>query len=154
MRIHKSFVALGLLIAFVLFFELLAHADAGNEQTKITLDTLVQIPGRVLPARTYTFQRMVISQGLHLVQIFNADQAVLYATLDTMPVNPAKATNHTAPTLAQRPGQPDLLVRWFYPGSTTGNEFMYPKQQQKEVTHATQQTAVTDQATSGFKVID
>jgi hypothetical protein len=86
---------------------------------------------------------MGISEGLNIVQIFNADQTVLYATLDTIPVNRANATNRTSLILAEQSGQPDLLVSWFYPGSTTGNEFMYPKQQQKEVTHATQQTAVT-----------
>jgi hypothetical protein len=32
-----SLVTAGLVTAFALFFELRAHADAGNEQTKITL---------------------------------------------------------------------------------------------------------------------
>ena len=50
MKIHKLYIALGLLIAFGLFFELAAHADESNESTKITFSAPIQIPGQVLPA--------------------------------------------------------------------------------------------------------
>jgi hypothetical protein len=63
MRIHRSYIALGLLIAFFLFFELAAHADVGNEQTKVKLNTPVQIPGRVLPAGNYRQQTVVADQA-------------------------------------------------------------------------------------------
>ena len=35
MKIHKVYIALGLMIAFVLFFEFAAHADEMDESTKM-----------------------------------------------------------------------------------------------------------------------
>jgi len=40
----------------------------------------------------------------------------------------------TAITLAEEmAGKPEVFVRWFYPGRTTGHEFIYPQQQEKEI---------------------
>ena len=82
MKIHKLYIALGLMIAFVLFFEFAAHADDPNEQTKITFSTPIQIPGQVLPAGTYIFQQ-ADSNDLNLIQIFTADRGALVATFQT-----------------------------------------------------------------------
>jgi hypothetical protein len=54
MKIHKIYITLGLIIAFVLFFEFAAHADKMDESTKITFRAQIQIPGQVLPAGTYS----------------------------------------------------------------------------------------------------
>ncbi len=50
--------------------------------------------------------------------------------------------------LAERgAGQPDVLLKWFYPGNETGNEFLYSKQKEKELAQVKQQTIVANQAT-------
>ena len=149
MRIHKLYIVLGLVIAFGLFFELAAHADESNQSTKITFNTPIQIPGQVLPAGTYLFQEAAPNDDLNLVQIFNADGSILYATLETVPVERSAAAGETTITLAEaESGKPDLLVRWFYPGRLTGHEFVYSKPQEQEIAQARQQTFVGSQLMS------
>ena len=46
-----------------------------------------------------------------------------------------------------RPGKPDALLKWFYPGRETGNEFVYSKQEEKSLAQDTQQTIVANQHT-------
>ena len=68
MRINKLYIVIGLVIAFALFFELAAHADATNELTKITFSAPVQIPGQVLPAGSYIFEQADPADDLNLVR--------------------------------------------------------------------------------------
>ena len=50
----------------------------------------------------------------------------------------------TAFTLALAKGvEPPAVIAWFYPGRTTGHEFVYPKQEEKELAMATQATQVS-----------
>lgn len=148
MKIHKLYIALGLLIAFGVFFELTAHADETNELTKITFSAPIQIPGQVLPAGTYIFQQAEPNDDLNLIHIFNADGSTLCATLQTVPADRKEATGDTAITLAEpESGQP-ILVKWFYPGRLTGHEFVYPKQQEQEIAHAKQETFVGNESMS------
>ena len=149
MRINKLYIVLGLLIAFGVFFELTAHADETNECTKITFSAPIQIPGQVLPAGTYIFQQAEPNDNLNLVQVFNADRSVLYATLQTVSTERSEATGDTAITLAEpQSGKPDVLLKWFYPGRLTGHEFVYPKQQEQAIAQAKQETFVGNKLTS------
>jgi hypothetical protein len=53
-------------------------------------------------------------------------------------------------TLAQQGSDnPDVLVRWFYGGALTGHEFIYPKQEAKELTQAKLDTFVGGQLVNG-----
>ena len=150
MRIHKLYIVLGMLLAFAVFFELAAHADEANEATTITFSAPIQIPGQVLPAGTYVFQQAEPNDNLNLVQIFNADRSVLYATLETIPAERTEATAHTTIMLAEPETGNPVLVRWFYPGRLTGHEFVYPKAQEQKIAQARQETYVGDRLmTSG-----
>jgi len=142
MRVHKLYIVLGLLIAIGFFFELAAHADESNQLTKITFSAPVQIPGQVLPAGTYTFLQ-ANDDHRDLIQIFNADQTLLLATMQTVPTAAREPADDTTVTLAeQQSGNPPLLVKWFYPGRMTGHEFVYPKEQAHEIAQARQETFV------------
>ena len=110
-----------MLIALGVFFELAAHADDTNEFTKITFGAPVLIPGQVLPAGTYIFQQAEPNDDLNVIQIFNADRATLYATLQTVPAERSEATGDTAITLAEPENGYPVLVKWFYPGRSTGH---------------------------------
>src|ERR1700740_2494493 len=109
MKVNKFYIVLGLLIAFGLFFEIAAYADEANESTQITFSAAVQIPGQVLPAGTYTFQR-ANNDDLDLIQIFNADRTALLATVQTVSTDRMEATGDTATTLAgPESGNPAVL---------------------------------------------
>lgn len=139
---------MGLVIALSLFLELFAHADELDQSTTITFSQAIQIPGQVLPAGTYLFKLADDSSNENVVQIFSADRTVLYATVRTIPTTRQKATGDTVVAVAEPgTGQPDTLLKWFYPGREIGFEFVYPKQKEKELAQDRQQTVVATQAT-------
>jgi hypothetical protein len=147
MEINKSYIAVGLIIALSLFFGLAAHADEADESTTITFSQPIQIPGRVLPAGTYVF-KLASTDDLNAVQVFNADRTVLYANLQTIATDRPEPTDHTVVALAEPgAGQPDVLLKWFYPGRETGKEFLYPQQKEKELAQDKQQTVMATRPT-------
>ena len=149
MKISKRYIAVGMIIAFTLFFELAAHADESNQATTITFSQPIQIPGQILPAGTYSFKLLDSNSDPNVVQIFNSDQTHLYATLQTVATERQDPTGDTAITLAEQGGgKPDALLKWFYPGRDTGHEFVYSGQQEKQLAQDTQQTIVANQATN------
>ena len=147
MKIHKLYIALGMMIAFVLFFEFAAHADETNEQTKITFSTPIQIPGQVLPAGTYIFQQ-ADSSNLNLIEIFNADRSALLATVQAVSAERPEPASDTVITMGEPKTGDPVLVKWFYPGRNIGHEFTYSKQQETELSTAKQQTFVGNKSMS------
>ena len=141
MKINKMYIVIGMVIAFALFFELAAHADLGDQATKITFSEPIQIPGQVLPAGTYLFKLANSDTEQNLVQIFSADRNVLYATIQTIPTERFEPTADTTITVAEEEsGQPVVLLKWFYPGNLTGHEFVYSKEREKQLAQDRQQT--------------
>ena len=79
-------------------------------------------------ARTYVFKILDSQSDRHIVQIFNADETVIYATILAIPNYRLRATDKTVITFRERPvGEPEALRAWFYPGRNWGEEFVYPK---------------------------
>src|SRR6267154_6768252 len=141
MKLSKLSMIAGFIIAFTLIFELAAHADEGNQATKISFNQAVQVPGQTLPAGTYQFVLASDDSNRDIVRIFNANGSGLFATLQTIPAQRGRETDGNSVTLAQRPdGQPAALVTWFYPGTDTGHEFIYPKQVENELAQDAKQT--------------
>src|ERR1700694_5558860 len=146
MKINKAYIVVGMIIAFVLFFEFAAHADEADQTTEIAFSQPIQIPGQILPAGTYLFKLANTGADLDMVQIFNSDRTVLYATLETVPSERSEPTGHTTVTLAeQESGKPDLLLKWFYPGRLTGHEFVYSTEREEELAQDRQQTIEANQ---------
>src|SRR3954470_24134542 len=145
MKIHKSYIAVGMIVAFALFFEIAAHADLGDQATEITFNQPIQVPGQVLPAGTYLF-KLLNGDNLDVVQIFNSDRTHLYATLETIPSETRKVPDDTTVTLVEQgAGQPDVLLTWFYPGNETGHEFIYSNQLEKQIAQDKQQIVIANQ---------
>jgi hypothetical protein len=149
MKINKLYIVIGLIIAFCTFFELAARADEANQETIITFSAPVQIPGQVLPAGTYRFKLAEPDDDQDLVRIFNVNGNVV-ATIDTVAAESRDVTDNTVVTLAApETGEPDFLVKWFYPGNAVGHEFVYPKQQERQIAHATQEAVRANKSTGG-----
>lgn len=118
-----------------------ARADELDQADKLTFSQAVQIPGHVLPAGTYWFVLANINSR-DAVQVFNSDRSVLYGTMWTIPAERAKSTDKTAITFAEPAMQPATLLVWFYPESSTGHQFLYPKPEEHELARAKHQTAI------------
>jgi len=121
-----------------------AKADEWNRKTVMTFSGPVEIPGvhlkgwGVLPAGTYVFKILDSQSDRHIVQIFNADETQVYATILAIPNYRLKATNKTVITFRERPaGEPEALRAWFYPGRNWGEEFVYPKAKAVELAKTT-----------------
>jgi len=76
-----------------------------------------------------------------VVQIFSSDRSSLYATLLTNSAELLKPAEKSTVIFADRKSmQPEAIVNWFYPGRTIGHEFLYSKQDRKEIAQANQRT--------------
>jgi hypothetical protein len=111
-----------------------AKADEWNDKTVISFSAPVEVPGvhlkgwGVLPAGTYVFKLLDSQSDRHIVQIFNKDETVVYATILAIPNYRLRATGKTVVTFRERPaGLPEALRAWFYPGKVWGEEFVYPR---------------------------
>jgi hypothetical protein len=143
MRINKFALVLGVVLTAILFAEVSAHADEGDQSDKLTFSQPIQIPGQVLPAGTYWFKLADPNTDQNLVQIFNSDETRLYATVPTISAERSQPADHTTVTLAEPGnGMPDVLLKWFYPGNTDGHAFVYSKNEEHEVAEYPQQTIV------------
>jgi hypothetical protein len=151
MKINKGYIAVGMIIAFTLLFELVAYADMSDQASKISFSEPIQIPGQILPAGTYLFRLVGSNSDENLVQVFNADGTVLYATLETVPAERAEPTGFTTVTLAEYgPGNPAALVKWFYPGNLIGHEFVYSKQEEKPAQEVQRTIVANHEAKANF----
>jgi hypothetical protein len=134
--IAASFITMLFLLAVLIVLPV-AHADQNNQETRVTFSQPVQIPGRVLPAGTYVFVLPDESLDHFQVRVFNADHTALIATLLTVNAERPRATDNTVFGFAERgSSQPEAIVTWFYPGETSGHEFLYPKPIQQELASA------------------
>ena len=93
-----------------------ARADDWNKKSEITFSAPVEIPGvhlpgwGVLPAGTYMFKLLDSRSDRHIVQIFNREGTIVYATILAIPNYRLQATDKTVITFRERPaGQPEAL---------------------------------------------
>jgi hypothetical protein len=105
-----------------------ARADTWNKKTVVTFSQAVEVPGRVLPAGTYTFKLLDSLSDRNIVQIFNADGSQIIVTILAINNYRLQPTGETVMKFSERPGDsPEALRAWFYPGDAFGQEFVYPK---------------------------
>jgi hypothetical protein len=120
------------------------QADDWNRKTVVTFSQPVETPGihvkgwAVLPPGTYVFKVLDSASDRHIVQIFNQDETMIYATVLAIPNYRLRVTDKTVLTFRETPpGQPDVLRAWFYPGKNFGDEFVYPKERAIELAKVT-----------------
>jgi hypothetical protein len=103
---------------------------------RITFSQAVQIPGRILPAGTYIFQRRMegFAADENLIQISNSDGTRIITFVQTLPATRKNVSEPTEFTFARSPeGQPPALVAWSFPGSLGGHQLLYPKRTEQQV---------------------
>jgi hypothetical protein len=105
-----------------------ARADTWDKKTVVTFSQAVEVPGKILPAGTYTFRLLDSPSDRHIVQIFDADGTQIIATILAINNYRLEPTGETVMKFNETPGDsPEALRAWFYPGDNFGQEFVYPK---------------------------
>jgi hypothetical protein len=149
MKMNKLALVLGFAIASALFLEIVAHADEFDQSTTLTFHQPIQIPGQVLPAGKYQF-KLADPNDMNLVRILSADGAHVYATLQTVATEQREPTGDTILVMAEPGNGPEALLKWFYPGRTTGNQFLYSNEEEQQLARDRQQTIqVNESAEAG-----
>ena len=120
-----------------------AQATEESQQTEVTFNQPVEIPGQVLPAGTYWFVVTGDIFSHDFVRIYSADRKTVYATkltVETLRRRPADGILFTF--AEQKSSKPDVLLNWFFPGETIGHQFQYQKPEEKELAQDKQREVV------------
>jgi hypothetical protein len=141
MRISRLAVFAVCFAALVLTLAFPAVSQTFDKLTYFTFSGPVEVPGgRILPAGKYAFKVLDLGGTRNIVQIFNADQTKLLATVITIPDYRQNPTDHTVITFSETAqGGPPAIKEWFYPDDQYGQEFVYPKNRAVQLAKAANQ---------------
>jgi len=132
MRFHAAVMLMSTSLMFTLVPN--ARADVWNKKTIVDFPQAVEVPGTVLQPGKYVVKLADSQSNRHIVQIFNAREDHVFATILAIPKYRMETPEKTIFTFYELPaGQPEALRSWFYPGDNTGNEFVYPKKRAIEI---------------------
>jgi hypothetical protein len=133
----KATRKMGLLFCMTILIATFSSSARANDFDRLTIFTFkspVELPGDVvLSSGTYVFKLLDVPGNHNIVQIFDQDQTQVYATILT--------TTAERPSLVDKPvvefyptaGGVNALKTWFYPGDTSGQEFVYSKPRAAEL---------------------
>ena len=109
-----------------------AKASDWNRETIAVFHNPVEIPGHVLPAGIYVFKLADVTGDHNTVQVWNAGETVLYATVIAAPDYLTETPSGNRFVFEDREnGAPPLLKSWFHQGNPAGETFMYPGSSEK-----------------------
>lgn len=107
-----------------------SRADEIDKKTVVTLDQPTEVPGIVLQPGKYVIKLLNSSSNRHITEIFNEKMDHLYALTFTVAAEKVERKGKPILTFYEgSQGHPQALRRWFWPGETIGQEFVYPKNQ-------------------------
>jgi hypothetical protein len=99
-------------------------ADEVDKKTNITIDQAIDVQGTVLPAGSYVLKILGSSPDQHTVQIFNAREDHVIATILANPSYRLVGTSDSEFRFYDVvAGRAPALHTWFYPGDNFGLEF-------------------------------
>jgi len=116
----------------------LARADDYDKKTVVTINSATEVPGIVLAPGTYVIKLLNSSSNRHIAEIMNERMDHLYALTFTAAAERVNPADKTILTFYEgKNGRPPAVRRWFWPGDTIGQEFLYPKDQAQKIAAAT-----------------
>ncbi len=125
-----------------------AKADEWNKKTVMTIDKPMQVMDNYLEPGTYVFRLLDSQSDRHIVQIYNANENHLIATILAIPDYRVQVTGRPVFRMWETPaGYTPALRSWFYPGDNFGQQFPYPKNlRQVSIAQNTTTTTTTETA--------
>jgi hypothetical protein len=118
--------------------------DAWNKKTTLTFNQPVELPGVILPAGQYVFKLADFATSRNVVQVFNAEEDQIYATILAVPSYRMDPADELVILFEERRSdQPQAIHAWFYPGELYGREFVYPEGWRLEASRTTDQPVLS-----------
>ena len=113
------------LVVICLTLSATAMASDSDKKTIITTNQPLEIPGKVvLPAGKYVMKLVDLPSSRNVVQLFNADETKLYATVMGIPAYSSETPEKPEIRFYETEKDAPYAIReWFYPGSNYGIEF-------------------------------
>jgi hypothetical protein len=145
-------VALACVSSALMALPLTAAAQGpANQDTFFTFSQDVELPGKTLPAGRYFFQLADSPSNRHIVKVMSEDRKQLHATLLAIPYySTDRPTDKPEVRFMETPAQAsggaagtNAIKIWFYPGNSTGHEFIYPRSQAMRIAARTGQPVLT-----------
>lgn len=116
-----------------------AKADDWNHETILTIDRPMEVPGATLMPGTYTFVLADENGSRSAVNIFRGSfgDRELVTTVSTIRMQRSDRDADLKLAVAMTGENTMPLVKgWFYPGSMTGHQFVYAKDQMRQIAQA------------------
>src|SRR5687768_4464915 len=145
-------VALACVSSALMALPLTAAAQGpANQDTFFTFSQEVELPGKTLPAGRYFFQLADSPSNRHIVKVMSEDRKQTHATLLAIPFySTERPTDKPQVRFMETPAQAgnggagtNAIKIWFYPGNSTGHEFIYPRSQAMRIAARTGQPVLT-----------
>ena len=116
-----------------------ARAYPEDKRVFFTFNAPVAVPGTTLPAGRYMFHlaSSIASGERRVIQVLDGNGRTSYAMFFGIPaLRSDYATRPELGFMETAAGQPQAVKTWWYPGSKDGYEFLYPKDQFRQLTTA------------------
>jgi hypothetical protein len=121
-----------------------AHADEWTKLTYFTFSAPVEMPGMVLPAGSYKFELADPDSTRRVVRISEKEGGKIQGIFLSIPDQKLEPSDKPIVMFKETPaGAPEAVKAWFYPGETTGYEFVYPHDQALKIAKATHASVLT-----------
>jgi hypothetical protein len=116
-----------------------------DSRTEFTFNNPVELPGVTLPPGTYVFRFADSTTSKSVMQVLAKNNSnKTYGLFLTIPAQRPKASNDAELRFLETPaGKPAAVKTWWYPGNSTGREFIYPKAQGRRLAMATNTSVLT-----------
>lgn len=145
-RILRTMAGLGLSATL---FASAAQAQPEDKRTYFTFSGPIALPGVTLPAGRYLFRIVDTTTSRKVIQVLSDDQKKPYAMMNTITDtrrDPAK--DATVAFYESARGTPAAVKSWWYPGERDGYQFIYPRNQAKQIAKTTGQPVLTTKSDS------
>ena len=124
-----------------------AFAQTPDKRTLFTFSGPVAMPGVTLPAGQYLFRLADPNTSGNVVQVLSADGKKPYGMFFSLRSERFEAAPKPEVRFMETAkGMPAAIKTWWYPGETTGYEFIFPKDQARKLAQGASEPVLTTQA--------
>jgi hypothetical protein len=120
-----------------------AAAQPADKRTYFTFSAPVAVPGVTLPPGQYMF-RIIDTTSRNVVQVLSKDGMKHYTLFMALPAERGDIPDEPEIRfLETAAGMPSAVKTWWYPGTRSGWEFVYPRRQARLLTRGRPQPILT-----------